>query len=251
MISSFQALIKQKENLVFNLNRLFVGLFLLIFISIFYFFKFDYFFYLIISLFVFYEIYLNKIIDYKNLFLTIIIYISLLFLFFNFSFFIFFLLPISTVLIFLSILSNSNKSLYFSYFLIFFILIFFSILLSNRDNFYFIILISFINDSVAYFFGNLIKGPLIAKKISPKKTWSGSIFAFSITTVILFYFGFNIFIAIFISILLYLGDLYFSYIKRSLKIKDFSKLLSAHGGILDRIDSMSFFTIFFSAISLL
>ena len=238
--------------MVFNLNRLFVGLFLLIFISIIYFFKLDYFFYLIISLLVFYEIYLNKFIDYKIFFLTIIIYIFLLFLFFNFSYLIlFFLVPISIVLIFLSILSNSNKSLYFSYFLIFFILIFFSILLSNRDDFYFIIIISFINDSAAYFFGNLIKGPLIAKKISPKKTWSGSICAFLITTIILFYFGYNIFIASFISILLYLGDLYFSYIKRSIKIKDFSKLLSAHGGILDRIDSMSFFIIFFSAITLL
>tara|TARA_Y200000002_G_C22584427_1_gene622349 strand:+ start:111 stop:575 length:465 start_codon:yes stop_codon:yes gene_type:complete len=153
-------------------------------------------------------------------------------------------------LIFLSIFLNNNKSFYFSFFLIFFIILFFSVLLNSRDNFYFIILISFIHDSVAYFFGNLIKGPLIAKNISPKKTWSGSFFAFLITTLILFYFGYNIFIATFISILLYLGDLYFSYIKRSIKIKDFSKLLSAHGGVLDRIDSMTFFTIFLSAISI-
>ena len=237
--------------MVFNLNRLFVGLFLLFFISTIYFFEFDYYLYSIISIFVFYEIFLNKFIDNKNFLSISFIFVFVLFLFFKLSYLSYVLLPISIILIFLSIFLHTHKSLYFSYFLILFILIFFSVLLNNRDNFYFIIFISFINDSVAYLFGNLIKGPLIAKNISPKKTWSGSISAFLVTTSILFFFGYNIFIASFISILLYLGDLYFSYIKRSIKIKDFSKILSAHGGILDRIDSMSFFTIFFIVISIL
>ena len=38
----------------------------------------------------------------------------------------------------------------------------------------------------------------------------------------------------------FLGDIFFSYFKRNINIKDFSNLLSGQGGILDRIDSFFF-----------
>ncbi|WP_117275854.1 phosphatidate cytidylyltransferase [Mycoplasmopsis edwardii] len=46
------------------------------------------------------------------------------------------------------------------------------------------------------------------------------------------------------------GDLFFSLTKRILDIKDFSNVLKGHGGILDRIDSISFVFVLFIILSL-
>ena len=126
-----------------------------------------------------------------------------------------------------------------------FCIILFNIALIDRYIFYIIILISFFNDTTAYIFGKTIGGPLIIPKISPKKTWSGTFISFVLSTLLLYFLNFNILFSALISIFLFLGDIFFSYIKRILNLDDFSLILKSHGGILDRLDSMFFVTIIF------
>ena len=112
-----------------------------------------------------------------------------------------------------------------------------------------IIAISFFNDTIAYIAGSNIKGPLISPKISPKKTWSGTSISFCVSTFTLVMLDYNLIISSIMAISLFYGDIYFSYIKRKLDIKDFSTLLSTHGGVLDRLDSISFLVIIFGILN--
>ena len=231
-----------KENLVFNPNRLSVGFILLIILFCSYTYNFDIFLFLAISIFTLLDIYYSKLLRSYYLFIAII-FLSLFYILIklNNELLIFF-----TIFAFISFTLSLNKNLYKIFFpisILFFNTCFLYLLLYERDIFYLVILISFINDSFAYFFGNLLKGPPIIPKISPKKTWSGTITSISISTILLIYFDFNIFLSLILSVSLFLGDLHFSLVKRRLQIKDFSNFLGSHGGILDRIDSMFIFTI--------
>ncbi|MGK2862350.1 MAG: phosphatidate cytidylyltransferase [Chitinophagaceae bacterium] len=114
-----------------------------------------------------------------------------------------------------------------------------------------IILSIWINDTMAYIVGSLVgKTPL--SKISPKKTWEGTIggIILSIGVVsfifplFLFHspdFSFSIFLALITGIAAItgtLGDLLESKIKRMAGIKDSGQIMPGHGGFLDRFDSL-------------
>ena len=148
----------------------------------------------------------------------------------------------------------------FYFFLFFLILAFLFSTLGVRGNssngfyyFLWIILVVWLSDIGGYVFGNIFKGPTISKW-SPKKTFSGllgslalSQFAFVIPSM--FGQGFEYTLAIslsqfFLAIIATSGDLFFSFIKRSYNIKDYSNLIPGHGGLLDRIDGMIFVMIF-------
>lgn len=129
-----------------------------------------------------------------------------------------------------------------------------NILIYEKNYFFLIILITILTDTFAYFTGVSI-GKHKITKISPNKSLEGYIGGIVMGTILssIFYMTFigtspliKVVPAILIlSLVCELGDLFYSAIKRENNIKDFSNLIPGHGGILDRIDSLTFVTITF------
>jgi len=223
--------------LVFDLNRIYIGSLILLFVISSYFLKFDLFLYLVIVIFTIIELKISKILSGKNLIFFLFLYIIFIFLSIYIDLFIIYSSIFFILLILLSFFLNNLKYIFVTL-IILFSVFFFHILNSNREIFYLIIFISFFNDSTAYLFGKTLKGPLIFPSISPKKTWSGTLVSLILSFVILINFNYSYILSFTLSLSLFLGDLYFSYFKRRLDLKDFSSLLSSHGGVMDRLDSM-------------
>ena len=230
-------------------NRSIVGLLLLIIVSFSFFFKLDLVFFSILIFFVFFEIYKNKFLNKFFFIILFLIYLLVNFILIKFNDFSYLIILFSILCLLSSILLKNFVNFLFPFFIIFFLSLFFLLLINNRDIFYLIIYISFLNDTSAYIFGKFFKGPKISKKISPNKTWSGTLSSMIISSSFLIYLDFNLINSIIISILFFYGDLYFSYIKRIFSIKDFSSILSSHGGILDRLDSIAFSSMYIFFIS--
>jgi len=108
-------------------------------------------------------------------------------------------------------------------------------------------------DSFAYFGGKLMGRTKLFPRISPNKTWEGSIWGFiaSVLFMYLFYkfspmnqlpINYNevIVIGILIGMFGQIGDLVESMFKRDSGVKDSSHLIPGHGGFFDRFDSLIF-----------
>ncbi len=100
-------------------------------------------------------------------------------------------------------------------------------------------------DIGAYFTGRALGGPKLAPRLSPNKTWSGAIGGAVIGTAagcgLLAATGLYIVpplvaLGAFISIASQAGDLAESAFKRAFGVKDTSRLIPGHGGVLDRVD---------------
>ena len=103
-------------------------------------------------------------------------------------------------------------------------------------------------DIGGYVFGKIFGGPKLTK-ISPNKTYAGTIGGFFLSLLfVLIYF--NIFnhtltvqwfiTAILVSLISQIGDIIISYFKRLSKLKNTGNIIPGHGGLLDRIDGMIF-----------
>ncbi len=121
------------------------------------------------------------------------------------------------------------------------------------------ILASVITDTAAYFIGKRFGTTKLCPDISPNKTVAGAMGGASSTLVIFSIYWLivylikgtpitvvSVFMWIFLSLLCgifaQLGDLFASSVKRFCGVKDFSKLIPGHGGIMDRMDSILFTT---------
>ncbi len=232
-----------RENLVFNIRRIFTGFLILLSCIFFYISQFDYIFFIIINLFIFLDLKILALNNKKIFYFFLSIYLISLIFFYNFSYNYNLFLFIILLLVFFTFISKKYLSFLFIIIILLFSIFLLNLIKHDRNLFYLIIFISFLNDSFAYFFGNLLKGPLILPSVSPKKTWSGTSISFFLSSIVLWYYGYTIIISSFLSISLFFGDVYFSFIKRKLKLKDFSNTLGSHGGVLDRLDSMFLLTI--------
>jgi phosphatidate cytidylyltransferase len=110
------------------------------------------------------------------------------------------------------------------------------------------------SDMGAFILGTAFGKHKLIPEISPKKSVEGSIGGFLVSMAVMqlyglvlqfvFHCGVNYLVLLLYSlccgIVSQVGDLFFSAIKRSRDIKDFSRLIPGHGGLLDRFDSLLF-----------
>ena len=100
-------------------------------------------------------------------------------------------------------------------------------------------------DIAAYVAGSTIGRRKLAPRISPGKTWEGTVAGFVACALVAFgvgaAFGLGRLLVVFVAILLgpvgLAGDLSKSYVKRRAGVKDSGTLFPGHGGVVDRLDS--------------
>jgi len=104
-------------------------------------------------------------------------------------------------------------------------------------------------DSAAFFTGRQIGGEKLAPDISPSKTWSGALGGLALGTVAGLVvwllvtespWWIGLMISASISVLSQAGDLSESAIKRHFRVKDSGDIIPGHGGLMDRLDSLTF-----------
>jgi phosphatidate cytidylyltransferase len=100
-------------------------------------------------------------------------------------------------------------------------------------------------DTLGYFVGRALDGPKLAPRVSPNKTWSGA--AGGACGAVLA--GIGVMraagvdalvgiaaVALILSIVAQGGDLFESFVKRRFGVKDSSRVIPGHGGLMDRLD---------------
>ena len=109
-----------------------------------------------------------------------------------------------------------------------------------------------LSDTFAYFGGRMFGKRKLASAISPNKTVEGLVIGFVLGAAVVFLTLYNqpngdpisplnaFEFAVAIAVASPVGDLFESYLKRDMGVKDTGRLLGGHGGVLDRIDGLLF-----------
>jgi phosphatidate cytidylyltransferase len=101
------------------------------------------------------------------------------------------------------------------------------------------------SDIAGYFAGRVIGGPKFWPSVSPKKTWSGTVAGWLLAAAVGA--GFApllgggaglIALSVVLAFAGQLGDIAESALKRRAGVKDSSRLIPGHGGVLDRFDAL-------------
>jgi phosphatidate cytidylyltransferase len=103
-------------------------------------------------------------------------------------------------------------------------------------------------DVAAYFAGRAIGGPRLWPSVSPGKTWSGAVAGALAGAALGLAFGFALVpgaiavgplfaLGLAAAVVSEAGDLFESAVKRRFGVKDSSRLIPGHGGLMDRLDS--------------
>lgn len=108
-----------------------------------------------------------------------------------------------------------------------------------------LVLVVAATDIFGYFAGRILGGPKFWPRVSPKKTWSGTVAGWISAAIVGAAFmtatgsGVELIgISVALSMASQMGDIAESAVKRKMGVKDSSNLLPGHGGVYDRFDGM-------------
>lgn len=131
----------------------------------------------------------------------------------------------------------------------------------SREIVLWLLFVVWATDIGGYVVGKSVGGPKLAPRVSAKKTWSGLLGAIGFACFVAYVFALYlkaydylneeaisfsqikwvlIVSAGVLAVVSQMGDLFESFIKRKLNLKDSSNLIPGHGGLFDRVDGLLF-----------
>ena len=120
---------------------------------------------------------------------------------------------------------------------------------SGASLLFLLIFLTQINDVAQFVWGKTLGKHPVLPLVSPKKTWEGLLGGIGTTVLLTVLLG-QVFspltplcaagVGLVIGVFGFLGDVVMSAVKRDIGVKDSGTLLPGHGGILDRLDSLTF-----------